>query len=91
MHRSILTALGAGTILLAFAALPPMLPGFTTMNLSGSALAGPVPSFQLSTQQVFGDPWWPAFARRPREQALSSSPPACIQMEAMAADEKVIS
>lgn len=39
MHRSILTPLAAGEILLAFAALPPMLPGSTTMSLSGSALA----------------------------------------------------
>ena len=39
MQRSILTALSAGIILVVFAALPPMLPGSTTMSLSGSALA----------------------------------------------------
>ncbi len=39
MYRSILTALAAGVILLAFAALPPMLPGPTPLSLSGSAQA----------------------------------------------------
>ena len=39
MCRSILIVLTAGIILVAFAAVPPILPGFTTLNLSGSALA----------------------------------------------------
>jgi hypothetical protein len=43
MLRHILIALLAGVMLVAFAALPPMLPGFTTLGLSGSALAQKVP------------------------------------------------
>ncbi len=39
MYRCILIALTAGVILLAFAALPPMLPGSTTLSLFGSAQA----------------------------------------------------
>lgn len=39
MYRSIRIALSAGVILLASAAVPPMLPDSTTMSLSGSALA----------------------------------------------------
>jgi hypothetical protein len=38
MYRGILTALTAGAMLVAFAALPPM-PGSSTLSLSGSALA----------------------------------------------------
>ena len=44
MYRSILIPLSAGVILVAFAALPPMLPGSTTMSLSGSALAQKLPT-----------------------------------------------
>jgi hypothetical protein len=44
MYRSILIALSAGVILVGFAALPPMLPGSTTMSLSGSALAQKTPT-----------------------------------------------
>lgn len=39
MLRPILIALLAGVMLIAFAALPPMLPSSTTLALSGSALA----------------------------------------------------
>ena len=39
MFRSILTGLLSGVILFAFAVLPPMLPGSTTMSLAGSAQA----------------------------------------------------
>jgi hypothetical protein len=39
MSRSINIAFLTGVILVAFAALPPMLPGSTMMSLSGSALA----------------------------------------------------
>ena len=44
MYRSILTPLSAGVILVAFAALPPMLPGSTTLGLSGSAQAQKLPT-----------------------------------------------
>ena|SRR5947209_5302023 len=43
MYRGILIALLSGVILLAFAALPPMLPGSTTVSLSGSAQAEKAP------------------------------------------------
>ena len=43
MYRGILIALLSGVILLAFAALPPMLPGSTTVGLSGSAQAEKAP------------------------------------------------
>jgi len=43
MYRGILIALLSGVILLAFAALPPMLPGSTTASLSGSAQAEKAP------------------------------------------------
>ena len=49
MHRSILIALAAGVILLAFAMFPPMLPGSTTMSLSGSALAQKTPTTNATT------------------------------------------
>ena len=39
MYRSIPIAILSGVILLAFAALPPMLPGSTTASLFGSAQA----------------------------------------------------
>jgi hypothetical protein len=39
MYRCILTALTAGVILVAFALVQPMLPGFATTSLSGSAQA----------------------------------------------------
>jgi len=39
MVRSISTALLAGVVWVAFAALPPLLPAATTIGLSGSALA----------------------------------------------------
>jgi hypothetical protein len=44
MYRSIRIALSAGVILLASAAVPPMLPDSTTMSLSGSALAQKTPT-----------------------------------------------
>ena len=44
MYRGILIALLSGVILLAFAALPPMLPGSTTVGLSGSAQAEKAPT-----------------------------------------------
>jgi hypothetical protein len=43
MVRIILIAVLAGIILLAFAAVPPMLPGSTTLCLSGSAMAQKTP------------------------------------------------
>ena|SRR5437899_147513 len=43
MYRCILTMLTAGVILVAFTALPPMLPGSTTMRLAGSAQAQKTP------------------------------------------------
>src|SRR5438105_12696263 len=43
MYRGILIALLSGVILLAFAALPPMLPGSKTASLSGSAQAEKAP------------------------------------------------
>jgi hypothetical protein len=44
MYRSIRIALSAGAILLASAAVPPMLPGSATMSVSGSALAQKTPT-----------------------------------------------
>ena len=44
MHRSIVTPLSAGVILVAFAALPPILPGSTTLGVSGSAQAQKLPT-----------------------------------------------
>lgn len=43
MPRHILIALLAGVMLVAFAALPAMLPASTALSLSGSALAQKVP------------------------------------------------
>ena len=44
MYRGILIALLSGVIVLAFATLPPMLPGSTTVGLSGSAQAEKAPT-----------------------------------------------
>ena len=44
MYRGILIALLSGVILLAFAVLLPMLPGSTTVGLSGSAQAEKAPT-----------------------------------------------
>ena len=44
MYRGILTPLSAGVILVAFAALPPILPGSTTLGVSGSAQAQKLPT-----------------------------------------------
>src|SRR5712672_758691 len=44
MYRGILIALLSGVILLAFAVLPPMLPGSTTVSLFGSAQAEKAPT-----------------------------------------------
>jgi hypothetical protein len=50
MYRGILTLLLSGGILLAFAVLPPMLPAFTTLSLSGSALAEKAPKTDATTK-----------------------------------------
>jgi hypothetical protein len=44
MYRSISIALSAGAMLVAFAAVPQMLPGSPSLSLSGSALAQEQPA-----------------------------------------------
>ena len=48
MKRTILVVLSAGAMLVAFAAVPPLLPGSTSLNLYGSALAQKTPTTNTS-------------------------------------------